>query len=119
MTRTVKPQVYRDMIDHLVEVCRNSQGQIGARRMRAAVWNENATAEFLPDQREVNLLLARMPAADRNILARLMAAEVELGVFETLKALEQFKIAPFDGGYEGSAYNDFVGRLDDWQWPES
>jgi hypothetical protein len=47
-----------------------------------------------------------------------LADEVELGVFETLKALEQFDIAPFESGYEGSAYNDFVGRLAGWGWPE-
>jgi hypothetical protein len=118
MTNAVKLQMYRDLIDHLVDVCHDGQGQIGARRVRAGVWNRNATAEFLPDQHEVNLLLARMPDADREILARLMSKEVELGVFETLKALEQFDIAPFETGYEGSPFNDFVGRLDDWQWPE-
>jgi hypothetical protein len=47
-----------------------------------------------------------------------MAKEGELGVFETLKALEEFQIAPFESGYEGSPFNDFIGRLDDWQWPE-
>jgi hypothetical protein len=40
-----------------------------------------------------------------------MAAEVELGVFETLKALEQFQIPPFETGYEGSAFNDLSGAL--------
>lgn len=71
----------------------------------------------MPDQHEVNRLLARMPAADREILAKLMAAEVELGVFETLKSLERFEIPPFESGYEGSAFNDFIGRLGDWDWP--
>jgi hypothetical protein len=118
MSDTVKPQVYRDLIDHLVDVCHHGQGQIGARRARAGVWHAQATAELLPDQHEVNLLLARLPASDREILARLMAKEVELGVFETLKALEQFGVAPFESGYEGSAFDDFVGRLDGWEWPE-
>jgi hypothetical protein len=45
------------VIDHLVDACRNGQGQIAARRVRAAVWNENASAEFLHDQHEINLLL--------------------------------------------------------------
>lgn len=113
---TFKPQIYRDFIDHLVDVCHNGQGQIGARRVRAGVWNKFATAECMPDQHEVNLLLARMPDADRQILAGLMAKEVELGVFETLKALEQFEIPPFETGYEGSPFNDFIGRLGDWVW---
>jgi hypothetical protein len=114
----MKPQVYRDVIDQLVHVCRKGQGQIGAERMRAGVWHKYATAEHLPDQHAINLLVARLPAADRDILARLLAEEVELGVFETLKALEQFDIAPFESGYEGSAFNDFIGRLDGWEWPE-
>jgi hypothetical protein len=118
MTEPVKSQVYRAVIDLLVDVCHNGQGQIGAQRVRAGIWNVNATAEFLPDQHEINLLLSRMPAADREILARLLAREVELGMFETLKALEQFEITPFESGYEGSAYSDFVGRLDHWEWPE-
>jgi hypothetical protein len=118
MTETTKPQVYRDVVDHLVDVCQNGQGQIGARRVRAAIWNENANAEFLPDQHEINILLSRMSAADREILAQLLAREFWHGVFETLKALEEFEIAPFENGYEGSAYNDFVGRLDGWEWPE-
>jgi hypothetical protein len=115
---TSKPQVYRDFIDHLVDVCHNNQGQLGARRVRVGVWNEHATAESMPDQHEVNLLLARVPDADREILARLIANEVVLGVFETLKALEQFEIEPFETGYEGSPFNDFIGRLDDSEWPQ-
>jgi hypothetical protein len=118
MTDTGKPQVYRDLIDHLVDVCHHGQGQISARRVRAGVWNRNATAEFLPDQHEVNLLLSRMPDADREILAQLLSKEVELGVFETLKALEEFQIAPFETGYEGSPFNDFIGGVNDWQWPD-
>ena len=114
----MKPQVYRNVIDQLVHVCRKGQGQIGAERMRAGVWHKYASAENLPDQHEINLLLARLPAADRAILARLLAEEVELGIFETLKALEQFDIAPFESGYEGSAFNDFIGRLDGWKWPK-
>ena len=48
----------------------------------------------------------------------MLAGEVVTGVFETLKALEQFQIAPFEDGYEGSAFEDFIGRLNDWNWPE-
>jgi hypothetical protein len=114
----MKSQAYRDVIDHLVHVCRNGQGQIGAERVRAGVWHKYATAHHLPDQHEINLLLTRLSAADRDILAKLLAEEVELGVFETLKALEQFDIPPFESGYEGSAFNDFVGRLAGWNWPE-
>lgn len=39
------------------------------------------------------------------------------GVFETLKALEEFSIEPFVEGYEVSPYHDFIGRLGQWQLP--
>ena len=45
--------------------------------------------------------------------------EVVTGVFETLKVLEQYQIEPFKDGYEGSPFNDFIGRLADWNWPEA
>ena len=50
---------------------------------------------------------------------RTVAQEAVTGVFETLKVLEKFEVEPFRDGYEGSPYNDFVGRLDDWNWPEA
>jgi len=40
------------------------------------------------------------------------------GTAEALKVLEQFEIEPFQDGYEGSPFNDFIGRLSDWEWPE-
>ena len=107
------------MIDVLVQVCHDGQGQIGARRVRNGLWNQNATADFLPDQHDINLLLSRISAEDREILARMMADEVVTGVFETLKALEQFQVPPFTDGYEGSPFNDFIGRLNGWEWPEN
>ena len=119
MTEQRKPPIYRKVIDELVQVCKNGQGQIGARRAREGVWNRNATRDFIPDQYEINLLLERMSTHDREILAGMLAHEVEVGMFETLKALEQFQIEPFKDGYEGSPYNDFIGRLDDWGWPET
>lgn len=48
----------------------------------------------------------------------MLANEVVTGVFETLKVLEQFRVPPFEDGYEGSPINDFIGRLGDWKWPQ-
>ena len=84
----------------------------------AGVWNQNASPDSLPEQHKINEVLARLVPTDRSALAELLAQEVQLGVFETLKVLEQFGIAPFEDGYEGSAYHDFIGRLGGWQWPE-
>ena len=119
MNEQKKPRVYRDLIDALVRECKEGQGQIGAERARAGVWNRNATRDFIPDQYEINLFLDRMSAADREILAGMLAHEVEVGGFETLKILEQFEVDPFKGGYEGSPFHDFIGRLSDWKWPET
>jgi hypothetical protein len=118
MSATSKPQLYRDVIDALVDVCKHGQGQIGAERAREGVWNRAATADFAPEQHRYNLLLARLSQEDRDTLAEMLAEGVVTGVFESLKALGEFEIEPFTDGYEGEAYHDFVGRMDDWEWPE-
>jgi len=118
MSTPQKPRNYREMIDELVKMCQEGQGQIGARCVREGVWNKNARQDFIPEQHEINLLLERSSAADREVIAGMLVQSVVTGVFETLKVLEKFEIEPFKDGYEGSPYNDLVGRLDDWSWPE-
>ena len=118
MTEPTKPTVYREVIDALVNVCRSGQGQIGPRRVRAGLWNQNATPTFIPDQYAVNELLSRLGPKDREVVARMLEEEFQGGVFEALKVLEEFKIDPFQEGYEGSPFHDFVGRLAGWEWPE-
>lgn len=119
MSGPKKPQKYRDIIDALVDVCQEGEGQIAAERVREGVWHKwpNAENESLREEHEINLLLKRLSAKDRKILAKMLEQEVVTGVFETLKTLEEFEVPPFEDGYEGSPYNDFIGRLDDWKWP--
>ena len=140
MGKISKSKDYRNMIDTLVEMCREGQGQISAQRFMDGVWNINVTTDvlaaqdddddlppeiraeyrkMLADDLEVNQLLERISADDRKIIARLLAKEVECGVFETLKILEEYRISPFETGYEGSRFNDFIGRIEGWEWPES
>ena len=120
----MKPQLYRDFIDRLVDECHNGQGTIGPTRARTGIWNQNATAEsgeFLEDQYRINQLLATLNDDQREVIAGMLADAFQGGVFETLKALETFAIEPFLDGYEGSPYHDFIGRVattDQWQWPE-
>jgi len=115
----LKPKAYRDFIDELVGVCRQGQGQIGPKRALAGIWNPYIDESSAPDQHAMNLLLARLPRADRETLALMLAEAFEGGVFETLKALDTCGVPPFEDGYEGSAFNDFIGRLGgDWHWPE-
>jgi hypothetical protein len=66
----------------------------------------------------VNELLSRLTGSEREILSKMLAREVEVGVFETLKVLEASQIAPLEEGYEGSLYHDFIGRLSGWEWPK-
>ncbi|QIF04890.1 DUF6547 family protein [Roseimicrobium sp. ORNL1] len=115
-----KPAVYKQVIDHLVEECKSGQGQIGPARARQGVWNANATADFIPEQHKINVLLSELTEEQRDILAGVLEQQFSAGVFESLKALEIFAIKPFEDGYEGSPYNDFIGRLtlDDWAWPD-
>ena len=49
----------------------------------------------------------------------MLAQSVVTGVFEALKVLEEFEVEPFTDAYEGSPFNDFIGRLADWEWPEA
>jgi hypothetical protein len=118
MSEPHKPLLYRQVIDELVRACKEGQGQLAAERARKGIWNQNATVDYIPEQHAINLLLKRMSAADREILAGMLADQVVTGVFEALKVLEQFEIEPFQDGYEGSPFNDFIGRLSDWEWPE-
>jgi hypothetical protein len=118
MTMSRKPQNYRHVIDELVRMCHHGQGQIGARHVGDGVWNRNASDSFIPEQHRINLLLERLSTAEREALASMLKQAVITGVFETLKVLEEFQIEPFTAGYEGSPYHDFIGRLNDRNWPE-
>lgn len=119
MSNTQNIDTYKRMIDSLVDVCNKGQGQVGANRVRRGVWNPNANQNFLSDQHAINELLSRMSEEDRDVIARMLTHQVEVGVFETLKVLEQNNIAPFQEAFEGSPYHDFMGRLTDWQWPST
>ena len=121
MSEFKKPQIYRDVIDSLVENCHSGQGQIGPERMRRGVWNPNLSRHVDEHQNDLNKLLERLNTEDREILAKQLERTFQNGVFETLKTLEEFGIEPFTEGYEGSAFHDFTGRVDreePWEWPE-
>ena len=114
-----KPKLYRDFIDELVRVCSSDQGQIAPERVRRGVWNPQITETTAPDQHAMNLILGKLNAADRETIALFLAQAFEDGVFEALKVLERFEIPPFEHGYEGSPYHDFVGRIrGECAWPE-
>jgi hypothetical protein len=110
---------YRRLIDALVGSCAG-QGQVAARKVVVGIWNRNADdpAIDIPDQRAMNDVLRRLAAEDRQVLARMMSEEFVSGVHETLEVLYEHQVPPFDRGYEGTPFHDFIGRLAGWEWPE-
>jgi hypothetical protein len=113
---------YKRVIDRLVHSCLEGQGQIGARRARAGLWNANADdAELsrLDDQRAMNELLRALTPGHLEVLAQMLAQEFQSGVHETLVVLHEEQLPPFEDGMEGTPFQDFVGRLADWDWPAS
>lgn len=114
----MKSQLYRDVIDELVRACNQGQGQIGAIRAQKGAWNAHAEVDILPEQFEMNALLSRLDADARTVLARMLTEAFASGVFESLKVMEKYQVEPFRDGYEASPFNDFIGRLHDWKWPD-
>ena len=108
---------YKTVIDRLVHTCHQGQGQIGPCRARAGVWNPAAADPRydMPDQRRWNALLAGMSMADREVLAEMLAHAFESGVHSTLLVLHEEQITPFEDGFAGTPFHDFVGRLDGWR----
>lgn len=106
---------YRSFIDRLVEQCRNG---LYERKLATGVWNLNATTEIVPEDHRVNLLLADLSPEQRHDLARILTEAHVTGVFDVLVALYEESVPPFDKGYEGDPFNDFMGRMTGWEWPE-
>ncbi|MCA9677451.1 MAG: hypothetical protein KC464_20675 [Myxococcales bacterium] len=108
---------YRDIIDALVHSCREGQGQIASRRARAGLWNQNAEdmPGEMPDQHAFNVLLRKLDVGDREVLATMLAEQFESGVHEALVVLHERSVPPFDEGYEGTPFHDFVGRIAGWE----
>lgn len=110
--------MYRQMIDAMVVSCAQ-QGQISAERIRVGVWNANAAevSDTDPRQQTMNELLQALPAEHREALAWLFAEEFTSGIFNALEVLHAARLGPFEVGYDGSPSDDFLGRLDGWDWP--
>ena len=108
---------YRGLIDAMVEACNEGQGQIAASRVHAGVWN--AHVDEHSEQQAVNDLLAALTLDQRAVLAELLTQQYRSGMFGALVVLSESGTPPFDRAYEGSPFEDFIGRVDGWQWPEN
>lgn len=111
--------MYRQVIDAMVVECAQGQGQVSAHRVRAGVWNVDAEEdpEALPDQHVINQILRKLDPEEREFLAQLMADEFSSGVFNALNVLHVAAVAPFELGYDGTPTDDFLGRMEGWDWP--
>lgn len=118
MTEDSGPQ-YRRIIDTLVHECRAGQGMIQPRWICDSVWNRAALEdpESLPEEPKRNGLLARLGEGDRELIASMLEETFQGGVFIARRVLHDEELAPFDDGYDGIPFNDFIGRLDGWDWP--
>jgi len=111
--------LYRQMIDAMVLSCTQGPGQVSPTRIRQGVWNANAeeVADADPTQHAMNALLAGLDPAQRDVLAVLFAEEFASGVFNALEVLHAARLVPFESGYDGTPSDDFLGRMDGWEWP--
>jgi hypothetical protein len=109
--------VYRALIDRLVTSSRDGQGQIAARWVREGAWRSEAFDESMPDKDAVNRMLGRLTTADRETVAKMLSEAFVSGIHETLVEIHAAGVKPLDHGYEGSPFNDFMGRLAGWRWP--
>lgn len=111
--------LYRQMIDAMAVTCIQGEGQVSAQRVRVGVWNVNAheIEDVDPSQQAMNDLIAGLGEAQRVTLAAMIAEEFSSGVFHALRVLHAAQLHPFEDGYDGTPGDDFLGRLEGWEWP--
>lgn len=111
-------KLYQELIDELAE---KSKSCVDANNIRNGI---------VPgaDTEEINTVLKKLTAEDRDVLARFVTETYSSGIFDVLDLLEWYacckdmkisiegEVLPTDK-FEG-IQNDFIGRRDDWEWPE-
>ena len=113
--------LYRQMIDAMAVTCVTGEGQVSAERVRVGVWNANAheIEDVDPTQQAMNDLIAGLTVDQRTTLAAIVADEFSSGIYHALQVLHAARLTPFEEGYDGTPGDDFLGRLEGWDWPES
>lgn len=114
-------QLYRELIDTLVQMSRKSVGEQWALKGEAKGTDEHIT--------KLSKLFAKLSDDERKTLAEFAADEYMSGIYDTLCELEWYAdckdmTISIDGEqlplqkYEGMG-NDFIGRRSgDWDWSE-
>lgn len=124
MTDEDETRLYRKIIDELVHACRAGQGHLQGSGAGVEL-PKNRKREFeteLAARWDLTSRLSQpgdvvLTAADREVLAIMLQGAFESGVHCTLGQLHWHKVKPFEKAYEGLPFNDFIGRLDGWEWP--
>ena len=98
---------YRAIIDDLVTECLSGQGQVVRHHV-----------QFPPHPDPAGDALADLDDSTRAAVVKAVADAFVAGVHTALVALDARQVSPFDQAYEGTAFHDFMGRLDGWDWPE-
>lgn len=72
-------------------------------------------------RRVIDRLVHECQAGQGPIAARAGDAEEAFaaGVHAALVVLHEEGVPPFEDGYAGTPFHDFVGRLHDWEWPDN
>lgn len=110
MTDRGSRAAYRTLIDALVDECRHGQGTVLPGWALRGVWPSDAGAAEL---------LGRLREPDRAVVARMLEQAYSGAMHDALRVLEDEGVPDFDQSYEGSAREDFMGRLvADYEWPD-
>lgn len=107
--------LYRRLMDLCVDLC--SGESVSTKCLRAGVWRETAKAATDPTDHAMNMLLETLSPSQRETLVEILVREYRAGVSQALSHLSERGIKPFDAAYEGTPSDDFVRRLEGWQWP--
>lgn len=113
--------VYKAIIDELVNETRHS--------MSSRLVVEDGIYSKVPDYKPLNKLVESLDPDERRMLAQMLQHEREGAIHDVLAVLTWWMTARDVGlTYQGKPmpielsgmglHGDFVGRCDDWDWPE-
>lgn len=111
MTEPDPRAAYRQAIDALVDECHNGQGSVLPEWVERGVW---------PIDRSIASALGRFTAEERHLVAKMLRTAYSGAVHDTLRVLEDHEFPALDQAYEGSPFQDFMGRLEShYDWPST
>ena len=114
MTDEEETRLYRKLIDELVHACREGQGRVVSQRHGLVLPEKRVR-----DARVESALVGQLSTGQREVFSLMLQGAFVAGVHSTLASLYARQVKPFDKAYEGSPFHDFIGRLDDWEWPSN